>query len=103
MDEEVYFGLILLAAVVGISITKKRRRQRRYGVRPINRCRKELGMYNKFVKAMINQDREYFYNYSRMSPEMFAYLLKLVKPRLTKLKTTKTPISAGQRLIITLQ
>ena len=49
-------------------------------------------------------DQESFYKYSRMTPARFDDLLSLVGPAITRQHTNfKTPISPGERLVVTLR
>ena len=51
---------------------------------------------------MRENDHESFYKYFRMTPERFDHLLLLVGPMLTKKSLYREPISAGERLAVTL-
>ena len=52
---------------------------------------------------MHENDHESFYKYFRMTPERFDNLLLLVGPMLTKKSLYREPISAGERLPVTLR
>ena len=52
---------------------------------------------------MRENDHESFYKYFRMTPERFDHLLLLVGPMLTKKSLYREPISAGERLAVTLR
>ena len=61
------------------------------------------GEYRLLVRDLGLHDHEMFFRYFRMLPETFEILLGLVAPAINK-KTTKMrePISADQRLLVTL-
>lgn len=78
-----------------------KRRKRRWGVHPINQLRKELGHFENLVKEMLLNDHEKFFNYTRMSPKMFDYLLDLIASKITK--SAPNAIPAKFRLLLTLR
>ncbi|KAK4876307.1 hypothetical protein RN001_012729 [Aquatica leii] len=94
-----YSYLLLSALYVRL---KRSKRCRRYAVRPINRLRKEKGLFDNLIQSMLQQDHEYFFKYTRMTPMQFHNLLQLVQARLQKNKT-KNPLPPAHRLIITSQ
>jgi hypothetical protein len=51
---------------------------------------------------MIREDPEYFFETFRMTPEAFETLLALVGPAITKEPKPREPISAAERLQMTL-
>ena len=55
------------------------------------------------MKEMHENDHESFYKYFRMTPERFDNLLVLVGPMLSKKSLYREPISAGERLSVTLR
>ncbi|KAL1488582.1 hypothetical protein ABEB36_015045 [Hypothenemus hampei] len=85
-----------------ISEKQKKRRKRRYKVKPINRQRKLYGQYEKLFKNMKENDPEQFFKYTRLSSEQFDFLLALIDPHIKKNKS-KNPLSPSHRLSITLQ
>ncbi|KAJ8913796.1 hypothetical protein NQ315_002702 [Exocentrus adspersus] len=74
--EEVFMYLFLLLISSAFLLTKKR--LRRYGVRPINRARKQKGMFANLCTTMLKEDHEMFFKYTRMNPNMFLHLLGLL-------------------------
>ncbi|KAK4876003.1 hypothetical protein RN001_012425 [Aquatica leii] len=95
-----YYYLLLLT-VTRLETTRKKRRYRRYSVAPVNRLRKEQGLFNNFLRFVYHNDTERFFKYTRMTQSQFDTLLKLLKPFLLKRATVKT-IEAPHRLLITL-
>ena len=55
------------------------------------------------VKEMYENDHKSFYNYFRMTPERFDILLLLMGLMLTTKSLYREPISAGERLSVTLR
>ena len=82
---------------------RKQRYRKKYWIRDIFRSRFLLGEYHTLVKEMHENDHESFYKYFRMTPERFDNLLLLVGPMLTKKSLYREPISAGERLSVTLR
>lgn len=79
------------------------RPKRKYWVHPMNSSREELGQFDDFYKN-IRRYPEKFFEYFRMSVISFDELLRRIRPHITKQKTTfRNPISAEQRLTITLR
>lgn len=76
-------------------------RQRRWAVHPINQLRSEYGHFHNLVAEMRQQDKDKFFNFTRMSPEMFDDLMNLVRPRITKYSSNAIP--AECRLLITVR
>lgn len=101
---------LILAVVVALSLTTKTKvskrkynRRRRWWIRPIN-CRKEQqsDYYENLYQETRQGDRDSFFNYTRMSVEMFDELLQLLKPHMTK-RSNRPSIPAECRLLITLR
>lgn len=98
-----FINIIELDCILSLASddTQLKRRKRRWGVHPINQLRKELGHFENLVKEMLMNDHEKFFNYTRMSPAMFDYLLNLVGPKITKFAPNAIP--AKFRLLLTLR
>jgi len=76
---------------------------RRYWVHPINSHRESSGQFNTFYEN-VRCYPDKFFEYYRMSTTSFDELLLKVRPYITKQTTTfRNPISAEQRLTITLR
>lgn len=81
---------------------KKKRRPRRYKVRPLNRNReKKSFFYVRFLPMKAN-DPYKFYEYTRMTVQLFHKLLTMIEPRLTKTEFGN-PICEEERLAVTIQ
>ena len=66
----------------------RRRRQRRFWIRPWIGRRRQFGLYDQLLVELRNEDQSAFKNFMRMQPEMFDELLTRVGPRITKQNTT---------------
>lgn len=101
MDRNIMLGAMMLLAGTAAVALLNLKRNRRFKVRPLNR-NKKFSVYNNLLEYAKTQDREQFFKYTRMSPEMFDHLLKYIEPYIKK-DPSKLPIKPGQRLAITLQ
>lgn len=61
------------------------------------------GASDNLLRTMELYDKQSFYNFLRMTPELFDKLLLLVEPSISKQYTVRAPISATVRLQITLR
>lgn len=96
-------GMLLLLSSTAVVMRKTIfRSKRRYKVRPMNLRNRKNSVYENLLNYAKNNDREQFFKYTRMSPEMFEHLLTLIGPYLRR-DPSKLPIAPGQRLAITLQ
>ncbi|XP_044766223.1 protein ALP1-like [Coccinella septempunctata] len=93
--------LILTAASIEVNQTQKRRKKRRWRVRPLFRQRQIGEHFTNLFGNMKTMDPEQFFSYLRMDRICFYKLLQLVGHRLIKRATRKT-LSPEQRLVITL-
>ena len=80
----------------------KTRKRRRWWVRPIFLDREIHGAWYSLVPTMKEFDRDAYFNFLRMNPESFDWLLERVAPIITK-TSARQPISAGERLCVTLR
>ena len=73
-------------------------------MRPIFQLRTEQGDYYNLLEEMRLTDTEKYFNYLRMTPEMFDELLSAVGPIIAKNENYRDDvISSGQRLTLTLR
>lgn len=81
------------------------RKKRKFWVRPMftHEMRRFQGASDNLVVEMQTTDREKFFNYFRMTPELFEELLTLVGPRIEKQELCRIPISSRTRLQLTLR
>ncbi|XP_067215723.1 uncharacterized protein [Linepithema humile] len=78
--------------------------KRKYWVHPILELKQQQGDWHNLVSEMILQDDETYFNYMRMTPSMFEYLLSKVGPIITKMETNwRKPIPAAARLSMTIR
>jgi len=57
----------------------------------------------KLFQEMHDNDRESFIKSFRVNPDQFDYILSLISERIAKDSTGRQPISAAQRLAVTLR
>ncbi|KAK3919919.1 LOW QUALITY PROTEIN: Protein ANTAGONIST OF LIKE HETEROCHROMATIN PROTEIN 1 [Frankliniella fusca] len=77
-------------------------KRRRWHVRPMLRERKIFGAWYSLIPTLREHDPDEYFNFLRMTPESFDWLLELVSPALTK-KSIRESISPGERLTVTLR
>lgn len=82
---------------------KQKKQKKRFWVRDIFQNRKGQGAYHNLLQEMKLADSEKYFNYLRMSSEIFQELLTIVGPRLTRNYNVREPISEGERLALTLR
>lgn len=80
----------------------KRRRKRRHHVRPILQDRSLYGAWFSLIPVMREFDQEEYFNFMRMTPDCFDWLLEKVSPIISK-HSNRGSISAGERLAVTLR
>lgn len=81
---------------------KRRYNTKRYWIHPIFQKRIENGFYHA-IFPVISLERSRFRNYFRMNLIQFEELLNLVAPFITKQTVIREPISAAERLCLTLR
>ncbi len=96
--------LLLMLLLVRRLKQRKPKSKRKYWVCKIYQDRREKGEYHLLVKELRIHDREYFFRCFRMSPILFEELLSKIAPHIVKEQTRlRDPISAGERLCVTLR
>lgn len=83
------------------AIKKRRTKQRRWWVRPVNRLWNAQGFYHNLIQELIQSDHEEFFELYRMWPEQFNLLVNLVHPHIKK-NSIWTPFPTELRLAVTL-
>ena len=81
---------------------KTGRKKKSYYIRPINRTRDVVGECARRFEQF-RTDEQVHQQYYRMSKEMFDKLLGLVDPFIKHRNTHELPISAAERLMITIR
>lgn len=100
---------ILLLVLLYIRRRNKRnnilnKQKRRYWVHPILQFKQRQGDWHNLVNEMRLQDEETYFNYMRMTPNMFDYILSKVGPLIQKITTNwRVPIPAAARLSMTIR
>lgn len=102
MYDEMYAGYFFLHLLLW-RYHKKRKRTRKFAIRPIYQRRVQQGEYHNLLQELRLQDAESHFRYLRMSKETFDQLLTRVKPLLTRRRKYSREISPAQRLAITLR
>ncbi|XP_071638920.1 uncharacterized protein [Temnothorax longispinosus] len=95
----------LLATVLINELHKQKRRnyrRKRYWVNPIFIERYNHGFYHPIFPVIILEEAR-FRNYFRMTPTQFEELLILIAPFIMKQRVIREPISAAERLCLTLR
>lgn len=97
--------VLKLFGIWKLMVKREEEVRRRIWVRPIFRERQRLlqGACNNLVREMQFEDHEMFYNYYRMSAEMFDQLLGIVGPCIEKQCVVRDPIPARTRLLVCLR
>ncbi|XP_024890653.1 protein ANTAGONIST OF LIKE HETEROCHROMATIN PROTEIN 1-like [Temnothorax curvispinosus] len=80
----------------------KKRRIRRWWVRPVNYSRENQGVYRNLFGELRTTDHEEFFDYTRMNVHQFDYLCDLLRPYLTK-RSIRTPLPIQLRVAMTLE
>ncbi|KAK3924300.1 Protein ANTAGONIST OF LIKE HETEROCHROMATIN PROTEIN 1 [Frankliniella fusca] len=75
---------------------------RRWHVRPMLQDREISGAWYSLVPVLAQHDKDEYFNFMRMTPDSFEWLLGKVSPFLTKSSKRKS-ISPGERLAVTLR
>ncbi|KYQ55889.1 hypothetical protein ALC60_05171 [Trachymyrmex zeteki] len=84
---------------------KKNTRKRKFWIRPMftQRMRRLQGASDNLVVEMQTTDCEKFFNYFRMTPELFDKLLSLIGLHIEKQELCRVPISSRTRLQLILR
>lgn len=96
---------LYLSYIVLLQKYENVRMKRKFWVRPMftHEMRLLQGASNNLVVEMQTTDGEKFFNYFRMTPEIFEELLMLVGPLIQKETVCRIPISPRARLQLTLR
>jgi hypothetical protein len=95
------------AVIINTIIFRRRQRRKqkrcRLWISEINRKRRDFGIFHHLHPDLRNDEKK-FYNFFRMSEELFAILLDLVGPEISKRDTNyRKCITAEERLAICLR
>lgn len=97
--------ILKLFAIWKLMMHQEEKAHHRMWVRPIFRERQRIlqGANNNLVREMEFQDHEMFYNYCRMSAEMFDQLLSIIGPFIEKQHVIRDPICPRTWLLVCLR
>ena len=100
--------ILLYVAIAVVSIRRRKQVFKKKQIRRLWRgifSERELhSEYFHLYQTLRVNDREFHYQYIRMSKEWFDHLLSLIREEITKKDTSmRKPISAEERLVITLR
>ena len=93
---------VLLALLLARRRKKRNNKTRSY-IRPLNSLRNVRGEYAILVNDLRSMDEERHFQFFRMSKERYNDLLRRLKEKLTFGKNHRYPISADERLVLTLR
>jgi hypothetical protein len=83
---------------------RRRQRPRQMWVRPWIQRRFELGIYDRLMVELRNEDPRAFHNFMRMPPAMFDEVRDRLTPHLTKQTTNfRAPLEPGLKVALTLR
>ncbi|XP_023240796.1 uncharacterized protein LOC111639231 isoform X2 [Centruroides sculpturatus] len=83
---------------------RRRRFDRRFWIREIFLDRERTGVQNTLIPRLRSFDKEYYFDFLRMSPEKFDELLNKLGPKITRQNTRwRDAIPASDRLAVTLR
>lgn len=87
------------------SVYLKCRKRRTVGVSNINSKRNKYGTYYHLFLKDLKFDKDDFYDYTRMTPETFDYVLNKIEHLLIKkwCNWHRQPISPEERLLVTIR
>lgn len=94
---------VVLNAIVFRRRQRRKQKTRKVWIHHINRKRPDFGMFHHLHPDLQNDEKK-FYDFFRMSEELFVILLDLVGPEISKLDTNyRKSITAEERLAICLR
>lgn len=82
---------------------RRKYKKKQIWVRKLYENRPEIGAYETVVRQLAGFDNVLYRNYMRMNLTQFESLLGIVGPHISKEVCVRKPISAGERLAITIR
>ncbi|KAM7283468.1 hypothetical protein ISCGN_000576 [Ixodes scapularis] len=96
--------LLLKKKLIVLQLMRKpQKMKRRWWVRPLWQKRQQESEFFTAMKLMRAGDLDYFKKFYRMTPQEYDYVLKLVEDDLRRSYVCREPISASERLAMTLR
>ncbi|KAF2890494.1 hypothetical protein ILUMI_15679 [Ignelater luminosus] len=93
--------MCLAALMVGVwYLLLKRKKARRWWVKPINANRKNQADYHNLIQEMRVSDPDMFFNYTKLAVDQFDLLLTWIGPVIKK-DSFRESINPGARLVLT--
>ena len=101
---EIHQRIVQVQVQVQTREEEKKRKNRRWWVRQWIGRRDEMGYYHQLMRELEAEDPESFINFTRMTPQMFKYLLQRIGPLIQKKDTNWRPaLPAGLNLSVALR
>lgn len=94
--------LSVIATLLLLLNDKRKRQEKKYWVSSIFKMRKQHGFFHA-IFPVLKLDTEKFQNYLRLSLAQFETVLSLVYSHITKKYVVREPISAEERLVVTIR
>ena len=92
----------LLPRIIHWRLTRRKRR-RRFSQKAVHAERKERGEFTRIIQHYRAADPEEHYGYFRMYKEQFDFILSKISDKISHQPTHRMPVSAEERLSITLR
>lgn len=81
---------------------KSKKKRRKYWINPILKKRTRLGEFHHLHREL-ERDPNKFFDYYRMSPHTYLYILNSIKPVISKESNFRETIQPDERLSVTLR
>ena len=91
-----------LLGALACYVHEEKKKQRTCWVSPLCNLRNLVGFHAAIYPTIRNMDKEFF-NYFRMTVAKFDELLAMIGPEITKKHAIRQPVSATERLSLTLR
>ena len=102
MDNKHYSPYSLMMDSPSLKVLLSLKDHRNVWVNPIYEEREKSGEFHTLFPKLLESPKK-FYEYFRMSPETYYYVLNRIKPHIEKKNNFRKCISAEERLALTLR